>query len=102
MTLKSFLASGFDLGEGKVLVCVRSVGPRRTIHPKKREGTIDLVEVGIYDDTANGVLKLWEDKIPSAKLVSNSRCHFIPIPVTFQSTSPLLEIASYLTSPACS
>ncbi|KAI8633897.1 hypothetical protein F5Y19DRAFT_462135 [Xylariaceae sp. FL1651] len=67
MTLKSFLASGYDLGEGKILVCVRSVGPRRTIRLKKREGTLDLVEVGIYDDTANCVLKLWEDKIASAK-----------------------------------
>ncbi|KAI1176564.1 hypothetical protein F4777DRAFT_587821 [Nemania sp. FL0916] len=67
MTLKSFLASGYDLGEGKILVCVRSVGPRRTIHPRKREGTLDLVEVGVYDDTAHCVLKLWEDKIPSAK-----------------------------------
>ncbi|KAI1186563.1 hypothetical protein F5B17DRAFT_440965 [Nemania serpens] len=68
MTLKSFLAGGYDLGEGKILVCVRSVGPRRTIQPKKREGTLDLAEVGIYDDTAQCVLKLWEDKIPSAKL----------------------------------
>ncbi|KAI0878137.1 hypothetical protein GGS24DRAFT_509161 [Hypoxylon argillaceum] len=67
MTLKSFLASGYDLAEGKILVCVRSVGPRRTIHPKKRKGTLDLVEVGIYDDTAHCLLKLWEDKIPSAK-----------------------------------
>ncbi|KAI1200312.1 hypothetical protein F5X97DRAFT_340909 [Nemania serpens] len=67
MTLKSFLTGGYDLGEGKILVCVRSVGPRRTIRTKKREGTLDLVEVGIYDDTAQCVLKLWEDKIPSAK-----------------------------------
>ncbi|KAI1756414.1 hypothetical protein F4782DRAFT_550227 [Xylaria castorea] len=67
MTLKSFLASGYDLGEGRILVCVRSVGPRRTIQPKKREGTLHMVEVGIYDDTAHCVLKLWEDKITSAK-----------------------------------
>ncbi|KAI0437394.1 hypothetical protein F4803DRAFT_570911 [Xylaria telfairii] len=67
MTLKSFLASGYDLGEGKILVCVRSIGPRRTIQLKKREGTVDMVEVGIYDDTAHCILKLWEDKITSAK-----------------------------------
>ncbi|KAI2630108.1 hypothetical protein GGS21DRAFT_545219 [Xylaria nigripes] len=67
MTMKSFLASGYDFAEGKILVCVRSIGPRRTIHPKTREGTLDLVEVGIYDDTAHCMLKLWEDKIPSAK-----------------------------------
>ncbi|KAI1122165.1 hypothetical protein F5Y10DRAFT_287479 [Nemania abortiva] len=68
MTLKSFLASGYDFAEGKILVCVRSVGSRRTIHPKKRGGTLDLIEVGLYDDTSFCVLKLWEDKIPSAKL----------------------------------
>ncbi|KAI1820596.1 hypothetical protein F4861DRAFT_54102 [Xylaria intraflava] len=67
MTMKSFLTSGYDLADGKILVCVRSVGARRTIHPKKREGTLDLVEVGIYDDTAHCMLKLWEDKIPSAR-----------------------------------
>ncbi|KAI0470673.1 hypothetical protein GGR56DRAFT_683713 [Xylariaceae sp. FL0804] len=67
MTLKSFLSSGYDLGEGKILVCVRSVGPRRTVRPKKREGTLDLVEVGIFDDTAACVLKLWQDKVASAK-----------------------------------
>ncbi|TRX97170.1 hypothetical protein FHL15_001964 [Xylaria flabelliformis] len=67
MTLKSFLVSGHDLGEGRILVCVRSVGPRRTIQPKKREGSLHMVEVSIYDDTAHCVLKLWEDKITSAK-----------------------------------
>ncbi|TGJ79602.1 hypothetical protein E0Z10_g9171 [Xylaria hypoxylon] len=67
MTLKSFLAGGYDVGAGKILVCVRSVGPRRCITSKKKETILDLVEVGIYDDTAHCVLKLWQDKIPSAK-----------------------------------
>lgn len=53
--------------EGKILVCVRSVGPRRTIQAKKREGTFDMVEVGVFDDTAVSVLKVWEDKVASAK-----------------------------------
>ncbi|KAI1812460.1 hypothetical protein GGS20DRAFT_21701 [Poronia punctata] len=68
MTLKSFLASGYDLGEGKILGCVRSIGPRRTVHSKKKESNCHLVEVGIYDDTATCVLTLWEDMIASAKL----------------------------------
>jgi len=67
MTLKSFTTSGHELGEGKILVCIRSVGPRRTINPKKREGTCHLVEIGIYDHTATCVLTLWEDMIASAK-----------------------------------
>ncbi|KAJ2975926.1 hypothetical protein NUW58_g8222 [Xylaria curta] len=88
MTLKSFLASGYDLGEGKILVCVQSVGPRRTIHPKKKEGTLGLVEVGIYDDTARCVMKLWQDKIPSAKSwVPNQTILLISRPSCRQYTS---------------
>ncbi|KAI1501417.1 hypothetical protein F5X99DRAFT_409007 [Biscogniauxia marginata] len=67
MTLKAFISSGYDLGEGKILVCVRSIGPRRTVRSKKQQSTLDLVEVGIFDDTANCILKLWEDKVASAK-----------------------------------
>ncbi|GAW21022.1 hypothetical protein ANO14919_105350 [Xylariales sp. No.14919] len=67
MTLKSFLAGGYDIGAGKILVCVRSIGPRRSVTSKKKEAVLDLVEVGIYDDTAHCVLKLWQDKISSAK-----------------------------------
>ncbi|KAI0012347.1 hypothetical protein F4779DRAFT_634301 [Xylariaceae sp. FL0662B] len=67
MTLKAFLSTGYDMGEGKILVCVRSVGLRRTIRLKRRHGTVDMVEVGVFDDTASCVLKLWEDKVASAK-----------------------------------
>ncbi|KAK9426161.1 hypothetical protein SUNI508_12522 [Seiridium unicorne] len=67
MSLKSFLSSGFDMGEGKILVCVRSVGPRKTIQPRRREGPLDLVEVGICDETATSVLKLWGDHVPTSK-----------------------------------
>ncbi|OTB07056.1 hypothetical protein M426DRAFT_257448 [Hypoxylon sp. CI-4A] len=67
MTLKAFLASGYDAGSGKILVCVRSVGPRRTLTSKKHQTTFDMVEVGIFDDTETCTLKLWGDKIRSAK-----------------------------------
>ncbi|GAP92868.1 hypothetical protein SAMD00023353_9000280 [Rosellinia necatrix] len=68
MTLKSFLTSGYDLGEGKIMVCVRSVGLRRTIYSKRKDSTFDLVEVNVCDDSAHYILKIWEDKIPSVKL----------------------------------
>lgn len=67
MTLKSFLSTGYDMGEGKILVCVRSVGPCRTVQSKKRQCDLDMIDVGVFDDTATSVLKLWEDKVPSAK-----------------------------------
>ncbi|KAI0108472.1 hypothetical protein F4814DRAFT_451754 [Daldinia grandis] len=67
MTLKAYLSTGYDMAEGKVLVCVRSVGPRRTVHSKKSQCDLDMVDVSIFDDTATCVLKLWQDKVPSAK-----------------------------------
>ncbi|KAI0601365.1 hypothetical protein F4775DRAFT_589582 [Biscogniauxia sp. FL1348] len=67
MTLKAFLSSGYDLGEGRILVCVRSVGPCRKVHSKKHQEPLSLIEVGIFDDTANCMLKLWGDKVASAR-----------------------------------
>ena len=67
LTLKSYLSGGYEIGAAKVLVCVRSVGPRRTVTSRKRETHYNVVEVGIYDDTATSVLKIWQEKIPSAK-----------------------------------
>ncbi|KAI2625948.1 hypothetical protein GGR54DRAFT_637720 [Hypoxylon sp. NC1633] len=69
MTLKAFMSSGYDMEDGpaKILVCVRSVGPRRAIYSKKLDKNLAVMEIGVFDDTAAGVLKLWEDKIVSAK-----------------------------------
>lgn len=67
MILKAFLATGYDMGEGKVLVCVRSIGPRRTVQSKKDKRNLDMVEVGVFDDSETCLLKLWEDKVASAK-----------------------------------
>ncbi|KAI0156781.1 hypothetical protein GGR57DRAFT_462339 [Xylariaceae sp. FL1272] len=68
MTLQTFLLSGHDEGQGKIIVCVKSVGPRRTLNSKKREITCELAEVGIWDDTSSCILKLWGDQIASSKL----------------------------------
>ncbi|KAI2463639.1 hypothetical protein F4781DRAFT_416017 [Annulohypoxylon bovei var. microspora] len=94
MTLKSFLSTGYDSGEGKILVCVRSVGPRRTVQSKKTQRTLDMVEVGIFDDTATCVLKLWEGKVPSAKRwIPNQTILLISKPTyKIRGTSPELGI----------
>ncbi|KAI1270358.1 hypothetical protein F5Y18DRAFT_434747 [Xylariaceae sp. FL1019] len=67
MTLQSFLLSGYDEGQGKIIACVKSVGTRRTFYSKKREMPCELVEVGIWDDTSSCILKLWGDQIASSK-----------------------------------
>ncbi|KAI0838702.1 hypothetical protein F5Y06DRAFT_303622 [Hypoxylon sp. FL0890] len=95
MTLKAFLSTGYDLGEGKILVCVRSVGPRRSIQSKKDQKTLYMIEVGIFDDTATCVLKLWEDKVPSAKSwVPNQTILLISKPTfKIRGTSPEIGVA---------
>ncbi|KAH8202838.1 hypothetical protein TruAng_003001 [Truncatella angustata] len=81
MSLKTFLSSGFDTGEGTILVCVRSIGPHKSVRSRKREGTVDLIEVSIFDDTAASVLKLWGDHISCARsLVPNQRILWISHP----------------------
>ncbi|OTA70175.1 hypothetical protein K449DRAFT_441590 [Hypoxylon sp. EC38] len=94
MTLKAFLSTGYDLGEGKILVCVRSIGPRRSVQSKKYQNTLDMVDVGIFDDTATSVLKLWEDKVPSAKSwVPNQTILLISKPTfNLRGTSPEVGI----------
>lgn len=51
----------------RVLVCVSSVGPRKTIKGNNRPGTLELVEVHVCDETHHCVLKLWNDQIISAR-----------------------------------
>lgn len=58
MTLKSFIAGGYELNDIRVLGCVKSIGPTKKITSKK--GIIsDLTDVTIFDDTSEIVLKLW-------------------------------------------
>ncbi|KAK3325899.1 hypothetical protein B0H66DRAFT_616635 [Apodospora peruviana] len=67
MKLKAYLNSGHDGVPGaRVLVCVSSVGPRKMVK-LHTGGVVDLVDTGIFDETANCVLKLWRDKVQSAR-----------------------------------
>lgn len=84
MSLESFLSSGFDVGEGEILVCVRSVRPQTTFQRRRRETTVDLAEIDVFDDSTTSVLKLWGDHAASAKsfvpnqtllLISQPTCH---------------------------
>lgn len=72
MTLKSFIDGGYEIKDGKVLGCVKSIGPTRKFISKK--GNIsDLTEVIIFDDTADIILKLWGSYYLSAKEWTPSR-----------------------------
>jgi hypothetical protein len=66
MTVKSFLDGGNEILGAKILVCVKSINPQKTITTKK--GLISvLTEVVLFDDTSSITLKLWGDLGLSAK-----------------------------------
>ncbi|KAL2020908.1 hypothetical protein VTK56DRAFT_7795 [Thermocarpiscus australiensis] len=68
MNLKAYLNSGHDgVPDAKVLVCVSSVGSRRAVRSEKAQSELSVVEVRVFDETASCVLKMWEDKVASAR-----------------------------------
>lgn len=67
ISLRSFISSGFDICDVQVLLCVRSVGPQKKVQRRRREAAVDLVEIGVFDDTATAVLIFWGDHVASAK-----------------------------------
>lgn len=66
MTLKSFLHDGNEIADAKILVCVKSIGCKKTITTKKG-ANLELLEVAIFDDTADSILKLWGAVTGTAK-----------------------------------
>lgn len=68
MTLGSYLKSGFDdISDVKLLVCVKSIGPKKKITRKKDGEEVDLADVLLFDHTEEVRLKLWGEIIDSAK-----------------------------------
>ncbi|KAI9752989.1 MAG: hypothetical protein M1835_001055 [Candelina submexicana] len=65
MTLRNFMDGGFDIMQGKILVCVKSIGSRKKYVTKKgRE--CELINIGLFDDTAEASLTLWNSTAFSA------------------------------------
>ena len=78
ITLKSFIEGGHELADGKILVCVKSIGARKKCEdhpapPKRHEYSkltefpvvtkkgkeAEKVDVNVFDDTADAKLTLW-------------------------------------------
>ncbi|KAF2190203.1 hypothetical protein K469DRAFT_25482 [Zopfia rhizophila CBS 207.26] len=58
MTIKDFADGGYDVDDCKVLVCVKSIRARRKYTNKKGISS-ELINIGIFDDTAEATLTLW-------------------------------------------
>ncbi|KAK4168831.1 hypothetical protein QBC43DRAFT_356369 [Cladorrhinum sp. PSN259] len=68
MNLRAYLNSGHEgVPDPRILVCVSSIGPRRTVWSSKTHSDLNFIEVRVFDETADCMLRLWEDKIVSAK-----------------------------------
>ncbi|KAF2489649.1 hypothetical protein BU16DRAFT_575344 [Lophium mytilinum] len=64
MTLQNFINGGYDVADGKILVCVKSIGARTKVENKR--GTTERINVGLFDDTAEATLTLWGSTTASA------------------------------------
>ncbi|KAK7178757.1 uncharacterized protein CC84DRAFT_1261574 [Paraphaeosphaeria sporulosa] len=58
MTLKSFVDGGFDIDDCKLMVCVRSIGPRKK-YTNKNGSISDLITAVVFDDSSEGHLTLY-------------------------------------------
>jgi hypothetical protein len=66
MTLKSFIQGGNEVESCKILVCVKSIGAKKTI-TTKNGAELELLELVVFDDTADIIMKLWGAMIVTAK-----------------------------------
>ncbi|KAJ4356602.1 uncharacterized protein N0V89_004637 [Didymosphaeria variabile] len=58
MTLRNFTDGGFDVDDCKLLVCVKSIGPRKKF-TNKNGNTSESMTAVILDDTSEGILTLY-------------------------------------------
>ncbi|KAL8694782.1 MAG: hypothetical protein Q9218_000628 [Villophora microphyllina] len=72
MTLKSYVEGGHEVADSRVLVCIKSIGGRKTVTTKKGN-ELDLLNVGIFDDTSDATLSLCGGLTASATPWKTSR-----------------------------
>ncbi|KAF2736092.1 hypothetical protein EJ04DRAFT_598839 [Polyplosphaeria fusca] len=72
MTLKNFTNGGYDVDDCKLLVCVKSIGARKK-YTNKKGFTSELINVGVFDDTADASLTLYASASASPSYWQPSR-----------------------------
>ncbi|KAF1829693.1 hypothetical protein BDW02DRAFT_509332 [Decorospora gaudefroyi] len=72
MTLKSFTDGGYDIEDPRLLVCVKSIGARKK-YMNRNGTTSELLCLGIFDDTSDGVLTLYDSLCDSAATFTPSK-----------------------------
>ncbi|KAL8794224.1 MAG: hypothetical protein Q9195_003178 [Heterodermia aff. obscurata] len=61
MTLKDFVEGGSEVLYAKILVCIKSIGGRKTFNKvtTKRGYQAEKVDIGVFDETFHATLQLW-------------------------------------------
>lgn len=68
MTLDTYLKGGNDGVPGvKLLLCVKSIGVRRTVKLSGEGGERDLIAVMVFDHTGEYMITFWQDLIDSVR-----------------------------------
>ncbi|KAK1084900.1 hypothetical protein LTR48_005026, partial [Friedmanniomyces endolithicus] len=58
MTLQNFIDGGYDVPDARILVVVKSIGPKKRV-TRKDETVTENVNLTVQDDTAEAILGLW-------------------------------------------
>ncbi|KAF8457457.1 hypothetical protein BGX38DRAFT_1265754 [Terfezia claveryi] len=58
MALQTFSNAELDTAGLQILLCIKFIGARKKV-PLKNGGIVEKVEVGVFDETAHGLLILW-------------------------------------------
>ncbi|KAK0258735.1 hypothetical protein B0A54_15304 [Friedmanniomyces endolithicus] len=58
MTLQNFIDGGYDVPDARILVVVKSIGPKKRL-TRKDETVTENVNLTVQDDTAEAILGLW-------------------------------------------
>ncbi|KAI9717432.1 MAG: hypothetical protein M1828_007194 [Chrysothrix sp. TS-e1954] len=64
MSLHNFIEGGHEVAGARILVCVKSIGAKKTVTNKDGNAHV-LVNVGIFDEAAPASLTLWDTTVAS-------------------------------------
>ncbi|KAI9664361.1 MAG: hypothetical protein M1831_002294 [Alyxoria varia] len=59
MSLRNYLDGGHEINQAKILVCVKSLGPKKKVTIKRDGNMRELVNALVFDHTADTNLTLW-------------------------------------------
>ncbi|KAF2396773.1 hypothetical protein EJ06DRAFT_559428 [Trichodelitschia bisporula] len=87
MTLKDFVSVGCDVPDARVLVCVKSVGPKKKTTNKNGVSS-EMVTVNVFDHTGEASLTVWN-------VITASAAEWTPSETVLLLSNPSLRVDKY-------